>query len=436
MNVKKILIEQSRFEILLNKLTKPTVDAEGNKKKPLLTVDQLNALIEADPTTKLNNVDLSTASENDYSKIKAGKYVNWLIKQFLSLRPDVPLSGNSREDSEAIRQARNLFIEDLYKVTDDLKKYERFKSRIPSEFADINKININTLYDITKDFDLIAATTTKSERKKMEVYPGAELAYDGDNWRVIKISDKGELGKEAACFYGGGNHKETRWCTAAPGLNYFNQYINQGPLYVIYNPSDTNIASGTGLPVERYQFHFESDQFMDKEDRQIDLVDFLTGKMSELKDFFKPMFINKVLSKNEKVVDIKSLSDGMIGKFISIYGLDDLFNIIPDTIESISISDNSGRYSIDIPSSIGKFKNLSLLTLNNVVKSIPNDICELENLQFITLSSNPNLKSVPQCISDLKNLYVFSYSGSESLVLSKEFLSKFTDDLGGFLVRH
>jgi len=72
---------------------------------------------------------------------------------------------------------------------------------------DINKLTPESLYDAVKDFDLTMATTTKAERKAAPVHPGAESGFEGKNWRVIKISDKGERGKEAACFYGG---KSTR----------------------------------------------------------------------------------------------------------------------------------------------------------------------------------------------------------------------------------
>ena len=77
----------------------------------------------------------------------------------------------------------------MYKVTDDLKKFERFKGRLPQEARDINKISAKQLYDYVKDFDLTLATTTKAERKSAPVHPGAELFYEGPNWRVIKIEN-------------------------------------------------------------------------------------------------------------------------------------------------------------------------------------------------------------------------------------------------------
>ena len=54
-----------------------------------------------------------------------------------------------------------------------------------------NKITPDQLYDAVKDFDLTLASTTKSERKQAEVHPGGKLVYDGENWRVVEIKDKG-----------------------------------------------------------------------------------------------------------------------------------------------------------------------------------------------------------------------------------------------------
>jgi len=70
------------------------------------------------------------------------------------------LLKNSRGNS-----AIELFFEDLYKVKDDLIKFERFKGQIPVDKRDINKLTSDELYDLVKDFSLEKATTTKAERK-------------------------------------------------------------------------------------------------------------------------------------------------------------------------------------------------------------------------------------------------------------------------------
>jgi hypothetical protein len=413
--------------VLLNALTKPSEDRGGVKTKPRLTKREFIELVKADPTTRLNNIDIDTASSEELSKVKAGKYVQWLIKSYLMPTTERQPGDNGYE--KEVKQVKETFMEDLYKVTDDLKKFDRFKSRVKGE-KDINKMTPNQLYDAVKDFDLTLATTTKAERKQAEVHPGSKLIYDGDNWRVIEIKDKGVIGKEAACFYGG-NNVETRWCTSAPGLSYFERYIKDGPLYVIYNPDDADVSPTTGLPKNRYQFHFPSNQFMDKDDRQQDLVQLLNGPMEELKSFFKPEFAKGLTVGGEKLV-IDSFSQGAIGKFIALYGLDDLIGNLPVTLKEFQIQNRGNdKIVVTIPEEIGRFKDLHMILLDNCITSIPNSVCDLPKLRFLALINNPGLTSIPECVADLPNLYFLNLKGSNNVEVPESIKAKGTDMGGG-----
>ena len=426
--LRQVILEQSRFEILRDALTKPTQDKQGNKVKAKMTPQEFLMLVQADPTTKMNNVDPETANSKELEKIKAGKYVQWLIKHYLSPKTERQ-PGDSGYEKE-VKQAKETFMEDLYKVTDDLKKFVRFKGRIQGE-RDINKLTPDQLYDAVKDFDLTLATTTKAERKSAEVHPGAKLVFDGDNWRVVEIKDKGAVGKEAACFYGG-NNQETRWCTSAPGASWFDRYIKDGPLYVVYNPNDTDVAPATGLPKTRYQFHFPSNQFMDKDDRQQDLVALLNGPMSELKQFFKPEFAKGLTVGGEKLV-IDSFNHGAIGKFIALYGLDDLIGNLPSTLKEFQIQnrDSKSDVTINIPEEIGRFKDLNMILLDNCIVNIPDAICTLPKLRFLALINNPKLTSIPDCIADLPSLYFLNLKGSNNVEVPESIKAKGTDMGGG-----
>lgn len=423
--LKQVIMEQSRFEILRDALTKPTTDKKGEKQKPKMSIGEFLQIVQADPTTRLNNVDPENADSKELEKIKAGSYVQWLIKNYLA--PKTERSPGDSGYEREVKQVKETFMEDLYKVTDDLKKFERFKGRLPKEMRDINKLTPDQLYDAVKDFDLTLATTTKAERKSAPVHPGAEMMYDGNDWRVIKIEEKGTVGKEAACFYGG-NNKETRWCTSAPGASWFDRYIKDGPLYVIFNPNDTKIAPETGLPVERYQFHFPSNQFMDKDDRSVDLIKMLNGPMSELKNLFKPEFAKGLTVGGEKLV-IDSFSHGAIGKFIGLYGLDDLIENLPDSLKEFQIQnrDSNNNIVITIPDSISRFQNLQMILLDNCIVSIPESICELPKLKFLALINNPGLKSIPDCIGDLPNLFFLNLKGSENVKVPNSIQSRGTD---------
>ena len=435
--LKSIIVEQSRFEVLMNALTKSGKDKEGNKLKPKLSQKEFIDLVLADPTTRLNNVDIETATPEELGKIKAGSYVPWLIKHYLLPKTETNPGDYSYERD--VKRAKSVFMEDLYKVTDDLKKFDRFKGRLDKEMRDINKLTPDQLYDAVKDFDLTLATTTKAERKSAPVHPGAKLVYDGDNWRVVEIEDKGMVGKEAACFYGG-NNQETRWCTSAPGASWFDRYIKDGPLYVVFNPNDTDVSPMTGLPKIRYQFHFPSNQFMDKDDRQQDLVDLLNGPMKELKSFFKPEFAKGVVL-GGKELKIDSLSSGSVGKFIALYGMDDLMDNLPESLETIHIQNRDGRelINVELPEDIGKFKNLkNILTDKITFSKVPDSVCDLPNLKFLAIMNNPDLKTIPPCVADMPSLMFLNLGKSENVKLPKEITEKAENlgngmwDFGGF----
>jgi hypothetical protein len=425
--LKKVILEQSRFEILFDTLTKPSTNKQGEKVKPKLSKEEFYQLVQADPTTRMNNIDFNTASKEDLSKIKAGKYVPWIIKNYLSpvTERQPGESGYERE----VAGAKDLFMEDLYKITEDLTKFERFKSKIQGE-KDINKLTPSQLYDAVKDFDLTLATTTKAERKSAPAHPGAKILYDGENWRVIEIRDKEALGKEAACFYGG-YQQETRWCTSAPGLSYFERYIKDGPLYVVYNPNDPRISEKTGLPVERYQFHFPSNQFMDRDDRQIDLVGYLNNQMSELKNVFKPEFAKGLTIGGEKRFAIDSFSHGAVGKYIALYGLDELFRSLPRTLEEFQIQNrDNNNLIVNIPEEIGEFTNLRLVLLDNCVDRIPDSICNLKQLEFLGIMNCDKLRTIPDCVGELPSLIFLNLKGSNNVEVPQSVKNR-GGDMGG-----
>ena len=392
--LKSIILEQSRVEILLNSLTKPSEDKDGKKIKPKLTKSEFAELVKGDPTTKLNNVNIEDANDKDLEKVKAGKYVQWLIKKYLTVKTE--RQPGERGYEQEVIAAKNLFMENLYKVTDDLKKFDRFKSRLSDNFKDINKLSVEQLYDAVKEFSLEKTKASKEEKiTAAETYehPGGKVVFRGPTWTIIKITDKSQLGKDAACFYGG-NHGspakgETTWCTSSPGLDWFNRYINKGPLYVVI-PNNWSGKRGeiSGLPAERYQFHFPDAQFMDVHDHQIDLIDFLNGKMKELKEYFKPEFA-KGLTTSGELLQIDGFKHGVIGKFIALYGLEELFDSLPDTLTQIQIyNKDNNNVVLSIPESITRFKDLHMIMLDNCINYIPESICQLSKLRFLAFTNN------------------------------------------------
>ena len=425
--LKDLIVESSRFQVLYDKYVKPNKET----KKGMMPFETLFAIIAADPTSRIpEGMDIDDARPQDMEKVKIGKYTQWLLKNFVT--PDIDLSSgvtdpNSPAVKQAIKEYQALFLEDLYKVTGDLMKYERFKNRLPQEFRDINKLTPETLYDQVKDFSLEKTKATAEEKKeasKTYAHPGADIVFKGSDWTVARISDQGQLGKDAACFYGGyylePQKGETRWCTSSPGLDWFNRYIKDGPLYVVipnsprkFTGSD-EIGQKSGLPAYRYQFHFPSNQYMDPADRQIDLVKFLQGEEQGLREFFKPEFMKGLSQNNGEKVSVNYPSDSA-SKFIALYGFDEFFETLPANIKRLEFTHKGGdAFNLDLPEKIGDFKQLSALHLVGCVSKIPDSICNLKELKFLSLPDNPNLQPLPACLADLPKLSIINIKGSKT----------------------
>ena len=424
--LKKVILEQqTRFEVLLDNLTKPRKNKDGEKIKPILSKEEFFNLVQGDPTSKMNNITIRDVE--NYNKIKAGAYVQWLIKQYLN--PKTESSSDSDYYSTEVKIMKDRFFEDLYQVTNNLKKFDRFKTRLPENFRNINTLNVDELYDLVKDFSLEKTKASKEEKeiaKTTYEHPGGNVDFRGSNWTIVKIDNDTQLGKDAACFYGGHHLEspkgETNWCTSSPGLSYFERYIKDGPLYVIIpNNWEGKVGEKSGLPSDRYQFHFPSNQFMDKNDRQIDLPAFLNGAGNEMKEYFKPEFAKGLTTGNGKDFEISSLTDGAIGKFISLYGFDDLMDSIPTTIEEFKITNNKDNgLIINIPNNIDRFSNLTTLMFDNCIDKVPSSVCKLKKLLFIGLQNNAKLREIPECIADMPNLLILNVKGSNNVVVPKK----------------
>jgi hypothetical protein len=277
----------------------------------------------------------------------------------------------------------------------------------------------------------------RQERKGNRfAHPGAEIIFEGPTWTVVKIDGTGDAQREAAGWYGGyydWQNGESHWCTSPPGSNYFLTYAKQGPLYVILANDDKGLVGArTGLPQERYQFNFPSNQFMDRMDHQQDLAKLLNGPMAELKELFKPEFAKGLVTGNGEKVEI-NYPNSSAGKFVALYGFEELFESLPTNIKYLLISNTSNEtIELDVPESLGKFVNVEALLLVKLVKSLPKSIGKMKNLQFLTLSDNPGLKELPESLADLENLSFLTVRNVPNLVIPPRLAEKLVEEGSGF----
>jgi hypothetical protein len=410
-----LITENARLQLLYDKFVKPNPKIKtepGKSPKGIMDFDTLKTIIFGDPDTKVpNGFDKEGATYEEMSKVKVGKYVQWMLKNFV--QPKLEYEVGTPEYKRAAQEYRRLFIEDMDKMNVDLLKYERFKNRLPEDQRDINKLTPAELSLAVDEFKLSKdSKSSKEERITKEnpfQYPGSNIELETPDWTIVKIEDKGQVGKDAACYFGGyydtqDINDETNWCTSKVDGSYFDHYIKDGPLYVILPNTDTEYGKKTGLPKNRYQFHFPSNQYMDRRDRGINLVEFLNGQGSDLKEYFKPQFAKGLVGSGGDIVEI-NYPDSAAGKFVALYGFDDLFATLPDTITKLLINNKSKEdIALDVPSTIGRFKNLEALMLQNIVKTLPDSICQLTNLKFLALPNNKQLQALPECIVNLTDM--------------------------------
>lgn len=99
----------------------------------------------------------------------------------------------------------------------------------------------------------------QKERSHVDIDKDAEKVYEDSKWTIYIPKTYA-----ASCKLGQG----TTWCTASTESDYYyNMYKDEygGDYYIIISKSN---------PDEKYQFHFESGQFMDANDEEIDMDKF------------------------------------------------------------------------------------------------------------------------------------------------------------------
>ena len=183
---------------------------------------------------------------------RIGRYSKWLFRLYREL----PI-------------VERFIEEDLPKATAYIKAFDRHKGRLPENKRDINVYkSLSDLYLAIKPLVDRDKPITKMEVIK-EIKSGAEKVYEDDRWLVVIPHTEA-----AACLYGA----HTQWCTAAREHNYFERYNKDGYLYINIDKRDNR----------KYEFHFESNQFMDETDKAIekDVLEII-GATNGLKMFYK-----------------------------------------------------------------------------------------------------------------------------------------------------
>ena len=203
------------------------------RKNPYLDKEGLVKLLMADPT----------ASQNDRGSF-AGRYGVWIGNLYAngSIKPG-----------------------DIPELKSALITYDKNKTQLP-QIKDCKSLSelIGWVKDLSDDF--------KPIRKQSDAKKNLEKVYEDNEW-VVYVPHS----HSAARRGGEGAH----WCTASEDDFYYNMYSKQGPLYI-------NVRKSDGA---KFQFHFETMQFMDADDDPIGLNKIgLSNGLAEFYTKANPLF--------------------------------------------------------------------------------------------------------------------------------------------------
>ena len=225
-NINESYLVESRSEYLLQ--NKKLVDELTRKcLKIYLTPEETNKWMKE----KTEEENKRFLEKNFFQRLEnyqyIQKYLVWVVKQYI----------------------KNywIFPEDCERLNKELETFSRLNHTL--EKKDINQYTFEEFSDLALKLE---GQQTANEKERMIKENEAEKIFENENWLLIHPKTK-----EADILYG----KGTRWCTAATdSYNYFDHYNNQGPLYILINKNN---------PEEKYQFHWESNSFMNIYDRTI-----------------------------------------------------------------------------------------------------------------------------------------------------------------------
>ena len=202
---------------------------------PNISGDDFIKYIELDPTYKKGSD-------------KAGQYAKWILGL-------ANKNGGKLDRENHINDILTRFDRDKKQLKD--KDIMKFKS---VEDLD-NYLNDDNNY--TELSHRQEVRQRQKDRHNVDLDNEAYLIYEDSDWEVWVPKTYA-----ASCKLGQG----TSWCTASTESSYyFNSYTRNGDLYININKHN---------PKEKYQFHFESNSYMDKDDKEINIDEFFANNPS------------------------------------------------------------------------------------------------------------------------------------------------------------
>ena len=260
-------------EILLELLIEATPEQIYQKYYSDINKSDFIRIISLDPATQVEGENIK----------RIGKYSKLLIKM-------------SKEG--------NLKSEDYPKVKDYLTLVYKHQVSV-----DMNKIKtLGDLFTLVEKYYSQEGTQNVFELVNVLNQNEYDLLMSGDKWLIY--TPKSE---KAAAYLGTG----TEWCTAwgpystnknyRDRNNHFTSHNNSGSLFIIIDRED---------PTNKYQFHFQTKQFMDKNDRKINTGDFFEKNTGVTKYFYPSLYDDDTTVGKDELDRMYFLNDKLVSLLV------------------------------------------------------------------------------------------------------------------------
>lgn len=406
---------------LFNKILNEGIE-DIKKYFPKLDEKSLRKLISLDPTYK-GGEQLGKYGQwiirlfyNNIKNIERKKQFNELLQQY----PDGinPKTGQKFEQPKMLPAIKS---EDLEKIPNSLKQYEIYKNKIKKPI-DLFK----TLPELDTELEKIKSLGIPTDKKVLDRYnlfekyadKGLKKIFENADW-IIAIPTKLE------CSVPFGEY--TSWCTTSPHGKYYYYYSDKGLLYILLNKK-------TG---EFYQFHFETQSFMDASDSRINM-DTFTEKYPDIAKFLFNYQKDSVENKPSPLIQLQETFSDLLKNpnemnkrlFPSIHNFKIEGDTITGTIDSFDELEDvydDNRYSISFDW-IDKFIQDPYTTIDFHPSY---SISEIQNMYIGTDWDNYAKKNnLNISFDDLCTLVSISDELPQNL---ETFLNEEFSDLGGFV---
>lgn len=334
-------------------------DIEGMKKYYKNIPDEkFQELIELDPTYKMG-------SNN------AGTYGKWIL---------------------GLANKNNGELDNIGHITDVIKRFDQNKKQLKNkdimQFKSVEEVDnyLNNDYNYNELTDRQRLRQTQKNVRNTDVDKDATKVFENSMWEVWVPNTY-----EASCKLGQG----TQWCTATTSTrDYFDSYTNDGKLYI-------NINKSTG---DKYQFHFESESFMDEDDEEIDVEDFFLTN-GDLAKFYSNIDSTGIAKRMLMLVERRNqIKDGEV--IYTQYDYDNGLRFAPISADVTGVvvkCKKVGKYAFE------RCNNISVVVLEEGVEEIEEDAfayCGYMSMLYIPAT----LKTIGDCFvgTTIGNLHITS----------------------------